>query len=60
MFETMKKTYLIPETKVRHSALNLTICQPSLSGNPAQPGQPVESKERYEDEDEKGFGHYQW
>ncbi len=56
----MKKTYLIPETKVRHSALNLTICQPSLNDNPAQPGQPVESKERYEDEDEKGFGHYQW
>ena len=54
----MKKTYLIPETFVR--VPSLTLCQLSTSDTPAQPGQPVESKERYEDEDEKGFGHYQW
>jgi hypothetical protein len=58
MFETMKKTYLIPETKVRIPSL--TLCQMlDVSDEDATPG-GNESKERYEDEDEKGFGHYQW
>lgn len=58
MFETMKKTYLIPETKVRIPSL--TLCQMlDVSDEEATSG-GNESKERYEDEDEKGFGHYQW
>ena len=54
----MKKTYQNPETKVRLNALDLAICQPTLSNDSAQPG-GNESKERYEEE-EKGFGQYQW
>ena len=54
----MKKTYLIPETFVR--VPSLTLCQLSTSDTPADPRIDVDTKERYEDEDEKGFGHYQW
>ena len=54
----MKKVYLIPETSVRKPLL-LSICQLSTSDTPANPDQPGESKERYDDE-EKGFGSYQW
>ena len=56
----MKKTYQNPETKVRLNTLDLAICQPTLSDNPADPTlpEPVEGKGRFEDE--KGFGQYQW
>ena len=53
----MKKSYLIPETIVR--VPSLTLCQLNTSDTPADPSVPVDSKERYE-EDEKGFGQYQW
>ena len=56
MTETMKKVYLIPNTIVR--VPSLTLCQLNTSDTPADDS-PVESKERYE-EDEKGFGQYQW
>ena len=57
MTETMKKVYLIPKTIVR--VPSLTLCQLNTSDTPADPPVPVDSKERYE-EDEKGFGQYQW
>ena len=53
----MKKSYLIPETIVR--VPSLTLCQLSTSETPADPGAGVDSKERIEEE-EKGFGQYQW
>ena len=53
----MKKSYLIPETIVR--VPSLTLCQLNTSDTPANPQVPVDSKERYEEE-EKGFGQYQW
>ena len=56
MTETMKKVYLIPQTIVR--VPSLTLCQLNTSDTPAD-NSPVESKERYEEE-EKGFGQYQW
>jgi hypothetical protein len=59
MFETMKKTYLIPETLVRKSLLMQTYML-DLSNTPADPGAGVDTKERYEGEDEKGYGQYQW
>ena len=61
MIETMKKSYLIPETKVRIPSLALCqVQQLSTDPNtPADPNQPAGSKERYEEE-EKGFGQYQW
>ena len=55
----MKKTYQNPETKVRLNTLDLAICQPTVSNDPAVPDAGVDSKERY-DEEEKGFGQYQW
>ena len=58
----MKKTYLIPETLVRKSLLMQTYMleiSPGKSADPTLP-EPVESKERYEGEDEKGYGQYQW
>ena len=54
----MKKTYQIPETKVRIPSL--ILCQLSTSETPADPGAGVDSKERFEEEEEKGFGQYQW
>ena len=53
----MKKVYLIPETSVRKPLL-LSICQLSTSDTPADPSQPGEGKERFDDE--KGFGSYEW
>ena len=53
----MKKIYLIPKTIVR--VPSLTLCQLSTSDTPANPQVPVDSKERHEEE-EKGFGQYQW
>ena len=57
----MKKSYLIPETIVRKSLLMQTYMLDISPGTPADPNlpEPVEGKERYE-EDEKGFGQYQW
>ena len=57
MTEIMKKVCLIPETLVR--VPSLTLCQLNTSDTPADPTKPAESKERYEEE-EKGFGQYQW
>ena len=57
MTETMKKVYLIPETIVR--VPSLTLCQLNISDTNADPSVAVDSKERYEEE-EKGFGQYQW
>ena len=55
----MKKVYLIPETLVR--VPSLILCELSTSDTEANPNLPVpeEGKERYEEEEE-GYGHYQW
>ena len=55
----MKKSYLIPETIVRKSFLMQTYMLDISPDTSADPNAGVDSKERY-DEDEKGFGHYQW
>ena len=55
----MKKVYLIPETIVRKPLLMQTYMLDISPDTPAVPGVDVESKERYEEE-EKGFGQYQW
>ena len=55
----MKKVYLIPETIVRKSLLMQTYMLDISPNTSANPNADVESKERYEEE-EKGFGQYQW
>ena len=55
----MKKLYLIPETIVRKSLLMQTYMLDISPDTSADPEAGVDSKERYEEE-EKGFGHYQW
>jgi len=53
----MKKAYIIPETMVKKSLL-LNCVMLDISGEEASSG-GNESKERYEEE-EKGFGSYEW
>ena len=56
----MKKVYLIPETIVRKSLLMQTYMLDISNDTPANPNlpEPVEGKDRQEEE--KGFGQYQW
>ena len=56
----MKKAYLIPETIVRKSLLMQTYMLDISNDTPANPTlpEPVEGKDRQEEE--KGFGQYQW
>ena len=53
----MKKIYQIPETLVKETLL-LNAMLLSLSDTEADPTQPVEGKERVDEE--KGFGSYEW
>lgn len=54
----MKKTYQIPETLVKETLLLNAMLLGISEETPAKPEQPVEGKERVDEE--KGFGSYEW
>ena len=54
----MKKIYQIPATKVKETLLLNAMLLSLSDETPADPTQPVEGKERFDEE--KGFGSYEW
>lgn len=54
----MKKIYQTPATKVKETLLLNAMLLGISEETPANPENPVEGKERIDDE--KGFGSYEW